>query len=65
MAGASFAVVHDGHGTILNRLGVDHKRLTHMFQGRRFRLMDVARVVTEKLLAERLYGLTVQEREML
>jgi hypothetical protein len=42
--------IHDVQATILNRLGVDHTRLTYKFQGRHFRLTDVAGVVTEKLL---------------
>ncbi len=42
--------VHDLQATILNRLGVDHKRLTYKFQGRHFRLTDVAGEVTQKLL---------------
>jgi hypothetical protein len=33
--------VHDLHATILNRLGVDHTKLTYKFQGRHFRLTDV------------------------
>ena len=33
--------VHDLQATILNRLGIDHKRLTYRFQGRDFRLTDV------------------------
>ena len=33
--------VHDFHATILNRLGIDHERLTFRYQGRRFRLTDV------------------------
>jgi hypothetical protein len=42
--------VHDIQATILNRLGVDHKRLTYKFQGRHFRLTDVAGNVVDKLL---------------
>jgi len=34
--------VHDLHATMLHLLGVDHTRLTHRFQGRRYRLTDVA-----------------------
>ena len=34
--------VHDLHATILHLLGIDHKRLTYRFQGRDFRLTDVA-----------------------
>jgi len=34
--------VHDLHATILHLLGVDHTRLTFKFQGRHYRLTDVA-----------------------
>jgi hypothetical protein len=43
--------VHDLQATILHLLGVDHKRLTFRFQGRDFRLTDVAGEVVKKLLA--------------
>jgi hypothetical protein len=43
--------VHDLHATILHLLGLNHERLTYRFQGRDFRLTDVAGVVVEKLLA--------------
>ncbi|HXI42256.1 MAG TPA: DUF1501 domain-containing protein [Bryobacteraceae bacterium] len=43
--------IHDLQATILNRLGVDHKRLTYKFQGRHFRLTDVSGEVVKKLLA--------------
>ena len=43
--------VHDLHATILHLLGFDHTRLTHHFQGRDFRLTDVAGEVVQKLLA--------------
>ncbi|MFT5125663.1 MAG: hypothetical protein ACI9TH_002644 [Kiritimatiellia bacterium] len=33
--------VHDLHATMLNRVGIDHKRLTYKFQGRHYRLTDV------------------------
>ncbi|MBT3480379.1 MAG: DUF1501 domain-containing protein [Opitutales bacterium] len=40
--------VHDLHATILHQLGIDHERLTYLFQGRRYRLTDVhGRVVRE------------------
>jgi hypothetical protein len=40
--------VHDLHATMLHLLGIDHERLTYRFQGREFRLTDVAgRVVCE------------------
>jgi uncharacterized protein (DUF1501 family) len=42
--------VHDLHATMLKLLGVDHERLTYRYQGRDFRLTDVAgKVVTEIL----------------
>jgi uncharacterized protein (DUF1501 family) len=43
--------VHDLHATMLRRLGIDHERLTHQFQGRRFRLTDVHGHVVKDLLA--------------
>lgn len=43
--------VHDFHATFLHLLGVDHERLTHFFQGRRFRLTDVHGRVMKGLLA--------------
>jgi len=43
--------VHDLHATLLHLLGFDHTRLTYRFQGRDFRLTDVAGNVVEKLLA--------------
>ncbi len=43
--------VHDLHATILHVLGFDHTRLTYRFQGRDFRLTDVAGEVVEKILA--------------
>jgi hypothetical protein len=33
--------VHDVHATMLSLLGLDHKKLTHFFQGRNRRLTDV------------------------
>jgi hypothetical protein len=42
--------VHDIQATVLHCLGVDHKRLTYKFQGRDFRLTDVAGNVVEKVL---------------
>ncbi len=42
--------VHDLHATILNRLGIDHTRLTYKFQGRHFRLTDVRGEVVSKIL---------------
>jgi hypothetical protein len=43
--------IHDLQATILNCMGIDHKRLTYKFQGRHFRLTDVAGNVETKLLA--------------
>ncbi|MGA1605351.1 MAG: DUF1501 domain-containing protein [Planctomycetota bacterium] len=43
--------VHDVNATILNLLGVDHERLTFRFQGRDFRLTDVAGNVIDGILA--------------
>ena len=43
--------VNDFHATILHLLGLDHEKLTFKFQGRNFRLTDVAGKVAEKILA--------------
>ena len=43
--------VHDLNATILYLLGVDHKRLTFRFQGRDYRLTDVAGRVVPGILA--------------
>ena len=42
--------VHDLHATILHCLGIDHTRLTFKYQGRHFRLTDVAGRVVEQIL---------------
>lgn len=42
--------VHDLHATILRQMGIDHTKLTYRFQGRDFRLTDVAGNVVEGLL---------------
>jgi hypothetical protein len=42
--------VHDLHATILHLLGVDHLRLTYRYQGRDFRLTDVAGEVIRPIL---------------
>jgi hypothetical protein len=42
--------VHDLQATILHCLGIDHTRLTYKFQGRNFRLTDVAGSVVKPLL---------------
>ncbi|MBO9639203.1 MAG: DUF1501 domain-containing protein, partial [Siphonobacter aquaeclarae] len=43
--------VHDFQATLLYLLGIDHEKLTYEFQGRRFRLTDVAGTVIKDLLA--------------
>ncbi len=43
--------VHDLHATMLHCLGIDHEKLTFRFQGRDFRLTDVAGKVVNQLLA--------------
>ena len=42
--------IHDLNATILHCLGVDHQRLTYRFQGRDFRLTDVAGNVVKDIL---------------
>ncbi|HZZ28075.1 MAG TPA: DUF1501 domain-containing protein [Pirellulales bacterium] len=42
--------INDLHATMLHLFGLDHKRLTYRYQGRDFRLTDVAGNVVEKLL---------------
>jgi uncharacterized protein (DUF1501 family) len=43
--------VHDLQATVLHLMGLDHTKLTYKFQGRDFRLTDVAGNVVPKLLA--------------
>jgi hypothetical protein len=43
--------VHDLHATMLHLLGIDHTRLTHRFEGRDYRLTDVAGEVVKGILA--------------
>jgi uncharacterized protein (DUF1501 family) len=43
--------IHDFHATLLQLFGVDHEQLTFKYQGRRFRLTDVAGNVVNDLLA--------------
>jgi uncharacterized protein (DUF1501 family) len=43
--------IHDIQATILHCLGIDHTRLTYKFQGRHFRLTDVAGNVNKAMLA--------------
>ena len=42
--------VHDLHATILHLLGMDHKRLTYLHNGRRFRLTDTEGEVISSVL---------------
>lgn len=42
--------IHDLHATLLHCLGIDHKKLTFLYQGRDFRLTDVFGNVVEDLL---------------
>ena len=43
--------VNDLHATILHLLGMDHEKLTYRFNGRNFRLTDVAGDVVRKVIA--------------
>ncbi len=43
--------VHDIQATVLNQLGVDHKKLTYKYQGRHFRLTDVHGNVVRAILS--------------
>ena len=43
--------VHDLHATMLKQLGINHKKLTYKFQGRRFRLTDVFGKIIKPILA--------------
>jgi len=43
--------IHDLHATILHCLGMNHLQLTYRYQGRNFRLTDVAGNVVQKMLA--------------
>ncbi len=43
--------VHDLHATMLHLLGIDHEWLTYRYQGRDFRLTDVAGHVVREILA--------------
>ena len=42
--------VHDLHATMLHLFGIDHTKLTYRFQGRDFRLTDVAGNVVKDVL---------------
>jgi hypothetical protein len=43
--------IHDLQATVLHLLGIDHERLTFRYQGRRFRLTDVAGHVVQPILS--------------
>ena len=43
--------INDFHATLLHLLGIDHEQLTYKYQGRRFRLTDVAGNVVNNILA--------------
>jgi uncharacterized protein (DUF1501 family) len=43
--------IHDVQATVLNSLGIDHTKLTYKFQGRHFRLTDIAGKVVAQALA--------------
>jgi uncharacterized protein (DUF1501 family) len=42
--------IHDLNATILHTMGIDHTRLTFLYQGRHFRLTDVFGKVVKKAL---------------
>jgi Protein of unknown function (DUF1501) len=44
-------MIHDVNATILNQLGIDHKRLTYRYQGRNFRLTDVHGELLREIIA--------------
>lgn len=43
--------IHDVQATILNQMGLNHEQLTYQFQGRPFRLTDVAGKVINEIIA--------------
>jgi hypothetical protein len=43
--------IHDLNATIMNQLGIDHTRLTYKYQGRNFRLTDVAGKVVKDIVS--------------
>jgi hypothetical protein len=43
--------VHDLHATILHLMGLEHTKLTYRYNGRDFRLTDVAGNVVKEILA--------------
>ncbi len=42
--------IHDLQATILHLLGIDHQKLTYLFQGRQFRLTDVSGSVVNEIV---------------
>lgn len=42
--------VHDLHATLMHCLGIDHERLTYKYQGRHYRLTDIAGKVVKPIL---------------
>jgi len=42
--------VHDLHATLLHLLGIEHTRFTYRFEGRDFRLTDVAGELIKPLM---------------
>jgi hypothetical protein len=42
--------INDLHATILHLLGLDHEQLTYKYNGRRFRLTDVAGQVIQPIV---------------
>jgi hypothetical protein len=43
--------VHDLQATILHLMGIDHHKLTYLFQGRQYRLTDVSGSVVKEIVA--------------
>ena len=43
--------VHDFHATMMHLLGIDHTRLTYRFEGRDYRLTDIAGELVKGILA--------------
>ena len=43
--------INDLHATILHLLGLDHEKLTYRYNGRNFRLTDVAGRVVREIVA--------------
>ncbi len=43
--------INDFHATIMNQMGLDHEKLIYKYQGRRFRLTDVAGKVVNDIIS--------------